>query len=288
MSENEVKNLKSKILELEKEIEIKDQELDRSHKQLFKVNSQLEKMIQEMNQELSVAHAIQKYLSPTELPNIPGFELSSKFVPGVRYGGDYFDIFEHEDKLKFGILLSCSSGYAMSALFLSVLIKLSTQIEARKGKDPHLVIDLINQELQPNVQANDQASLFYAVVDRRNFEMTYSLVGSSSVFLQSMKNEKILSLQPSTGPIKKGYSGGAISQKIPLESKDRLIICSEGVGPGEEIKKIINRAPRSGVHELRNEIFYQLGKQNKNVEPLRDQTVIVTEVKERVIKLANN
>lgn len=284
---DENKNLLSKIRELEKEIEIKDQELDRHQKELLKVNSALENMIQEMNHELSLAGVIQKFLSPTELPNISGVELSTKFIPGTKTGGDYFDIFELEDKLKFGILLTSSSGYAMSALFLTVLIKLSTQIEARKGKDPHAVIEMMTQELLPHIQNQDQASVFYAVIDRRTFEMKYSSAGNIIAFLQAQGSDKLVRFEASTGPIKRDYNQVPLTHNVFLGARDRLILCTESLGTPEFLSKAILRAPRSGVHELRNEIFYQVSQQSKNIEPNRDQTVIVTEVKDRVIKLAN-
>jgi sigma-B regulation protein RsbU (phosphoserine phosphatase) len=52
------------------------------------------------------------------------------------------------------------------------------------------------------------------------------------------------------------------------------------------VAQAIIRAPRSGVHEVRNEILFQAEQHSGKSEPVRDQTVIVTEIKDRVIKLA--
>jgi sigma-B regulation protein RsbU (phosphoserine phosphatase) len=43
---------------------------------------------------------------------------------------------------------------------------------------------------------------------------------------------------------------------------------------------------KNGVHDLRNELLFQAQRKSKLEEPLRDQTVVVIEVKDRVIKLA--
>lgn len=281
-----MEDLKARIRELEKEIEIKDQELDRSHKELMRVNSVIEKMIGDINQELHLASLIQKALSPTEIPHISGIDFSTKFVPGTRSGGDYFDIFEHEDKLKFGIILASSSGYAMSALFLSVLIKLSAQIEARRGLDPDKVILMMAKELVPAIQGDDRASIFYGVVDRRTFELCYSSVGAISGFLQGQGSDKIQKLEPSTEALKKSYNSTPLKHSLQLGSRDRLVLCTEGVGDWDSVAQSILRAPRSGVHEVRNEILFQTEQRTGKSEPLRDQTVIVTEIKDRVIKLA--
>jgi len=286
---DDVKNLKEKIKELE-------HELARYRGELQKTNSQLEKIVADLGQELKLAGLVQKVLSPTEIPNIPGVEFSTKFLPGVRSGGDYFDIFEHDDRMKFGIILSSSSGYTMSALFLSVLIKLAAQIEARKGVAPDKVIQMMASELVPNIQNNDSSSIFYAVVDRRSYELSYCSVGNILGLLQPHGDTKAVVLEPSTGPLRKDYEQPPLSQTLQLGARDRLILCSEGVWDAknaqaqsvgrENILKAVLRAPRSGVHEVRNEILYQVEKISEQAEPQRDQTVVVTEVKDRVIKLA--
>lgn len=293
---DDIKRLKEKIKELEQELTVKNSELIRYRTELQKTNTQLEKIVADLGQEFKLASLVQKVLSPTEIPNIPGIEFSTKFLPGSRSGGDYFDIFEHDDRMKFGIILSSSSGYTMSALFLSVLIKLSAQIEARKGVAPDKVVKMMAEEIVPSIQNNDSASLFYAVFDRRSYELSYCSVGNVMALLQTHGEAKASALEPSTGPFKKEFDSTPLSQTLQLGPRDRLILCSEGVWEAknpqseimgrENIIKAVLRAPRSGVHEVRNEILYQVEKHSENSEPMRDQTVVVTEVKDRVIKLA--
>jgi len=54
----------------------------------------------------------------------------------------------------------------------------------------------------------------------------------------------------------------------------------------DRFKESIRSAPKQGVHELRNEILYQVEKFSGRADPLKDNTVIAIEVKDRVIKLA--
>lgn len=289
-------DLKKRVQELERELAEKNAELARYRQEVSKTNTQLEKLIGELSQELKLAGMIQKILSPTEIPNIPGIEFSTKFNPGMKSGGDYFDIFEHDDRLKFGIIVSSCSGYAMSALFLSVLMKLSAQIEARKGLDPDKVISLMIAEIVPNIQKNDTASLFYGVVDRRNYEFKYASVGSIAGMLQVSGQDTVSWLEPSTGYLKKEFDEKPLTHSIHLGPRDRLILCTEGVWNSrssdgesfgkEKLLKSLTRAPKSTVHDVRNEILFQVEKFTGSREAQRDQTVLVTEVKDRVIKLA--
>lgn len=292
------KELKEKISQLEHELAVKEAEVHRYRLELSKANEALEKMISQVAQEVRLAQSMQKLLSPTELPHVQGFEFSTKFIPGTRSGGDYFDIFEHEDKLKFGILISSASGYALSSLLLSLIIKMSSQIEARRGLAPHRVVGLLAKEVVPNIVNEDQASLFYGVVDRRSYEFEYCSIGSIEGFLQVYGQDTLEMLSPTGPSLSKSYNTEPQSRTLQLNPRDRLVLATEGlkisqntVGHQWGVKGIsdaIHRAPKQGVHELRNEILLANERFTGKSDPTRDQTLIISEVKDRVIKLAKN
>ncbi len=298
MSERDPALLAQRIRELESELGEREKDLGIFREELAKANMQLERFIKQISQELRIANLIQKALVPTEFPNIPGFEFSTKFVPSAVSGGDYFDIFEHEDKFRFGIVVANSSGYSMSALFLSVLLKMTGQLEARRGASPDRMLEMMAKELVPNIEAGDQASVFYGVVDRRSFDFAYSSAGKIVGLLYSYGTGKLQRLESGIEPFNHGFASTLASTTVALNPRDRIILCSDGILKianakgevfGEErLFKAILGAPRLGVHELRNEIFYQAEKFAQGNEIPQDVTVIVTEVKDRVIKLAKN
>jgi len=290
--------LKEKISQLEHELAVKEAEVHRYRLELSKANAELEKMILQITQEIKLAQTMQKVLSPTELPHVQGFEFSTKFIPGTRSGGDYFDIFEHEDKLKFGILISSASGYALSSMLLSLIIKISSQIEARRGLAPHRVVGLLAKEVVPNIQNEDQASIFYGVIDRRSYELQFCSIGNIDGFLQVFAQEQLVNLIPNGPSLQKGFNTEPQTQVVQLNPRDRLIFATDGLKSSKNsagalwgvhgFSQVILRGPRQGVHELRNEILLANEKHMGQADPERDQTLIVTEVKDRVIKLAKN
>src|SRR5436189_206546 len=98
MSTPTQEKLLARIAELEVELKERQTDLKRFREELSKANARLEALIQQLDGELKMAHVIQKVLVPTEFPHISGFEFSTKFVPSHLAGGDYFDIFEHDDR----------------------------------------------------------------------------------------------------------------------------------------------------------------------------------------------
>lgn len=288
--------LKERIRELEQEVAEREKDLAVFRRELSTANRRLEALISELNQELKMAHAIQKHLVPTEIPHIQGFEFSSKFVPSFARGGDYFDIFEHEDRSRFGVIVASSSGHTMSALLLSVLLKLTGRMEARRGSEPHVMLKQIAQELIPNVQGADNADVFYGLFDRRNFSLAYSKVGDVMALHFDYAMNELKLLKSSSPALSQGFGSEIESQSVDLSPKDKLIFCTKGVvearnlegqefGQDRLYKSILEYATR-GVHELRNQIFYQVQRFTSGQEIPRDMTVVVAEVKDRVIKLA--
>ncbi len=327
-SDNE--HLKKRIADLEKVVTIqkdqllqKEQELVRYREEVQRAHNTLERVIKQMGQELQSMTKLQRALSPTEIPSIPGFEFSTKFSPGSKSGGDYFDIFEHENRLKFGIILSSTSGHSMSALLLSVLIKISSKMEARRGLEPEQMMARLVQELTPQMSEKDLCHVFYGVVDRRDFSLKFSMIGNIDAFLEDAATHKIQALDSFYEKgLTKSFNLETKSMQIPLNPKDRLILATEGVrraianpqvaaaskdvdpnnlapekmeseveGKGEEwgrkrlIESILGGSSRS-VHDVRNNILFDVERFSNLVEPHRDQTVLVMEVKEKVIKLA--
>lgn len=291
--------LEKKIAELEHELAVRERDLLRYKSELTKANKTLESLIHRTHQEVKLAHKIQKVLVPTEYPNIQGVEFSTKFIPGSERGGDYFDIFELEDRLRFGVLLAASSGYAMSALFISVLLKMTSKIEARKGALPNKVLETMAKELLPSLSDRDKASIFYAVVDRRSFEITYAQIGENVAFIQSGDTGRVAALDGGLVPaLNKNFNFEVKATTLSLNPRDRLILVSEGVvkmkneeGEAfgvERLAQAILKSPRTGVHELRNEILFQVEKHAATSELPEDATVIIIEVKDRVIKLAKS
>ena len=122
MTSDENAQLKKTINALETELKQKTSEVMTYRQELLRISQLLDQQMSRVSDDMTMLSHVQKALVPTEIPTIPGFEISRKFVYGSKFGGDYFDIFEHEDKMKFGLLVASSSGYAMSALFLSLIL----------------------------------------------------------------------------------------------------------------------------------------------------------------------
>lgn len=287
-----------RVAELEDEVKERELDLKRFREELGRANGKLEKLIERLHHELRLSQVIQKVLVPTEFPHISGFEFSTKFIPSAVSGGDYFDIFEHQDRFRFGVMVSSSSGHTMSALLLSILLKMTGQLEAKRGSDPDQVLLEMHDQLKEHLSPDDTADIFYSLVDRRNFDMKYVRAGQVVALHQSFTSGEVTALDPGPGPLGVHFPDKLQSGSIALNPRDRMVLCTRGViesknaeGESYGIERVTRSflsGPKRGVHELRNHILYEVQKFSGAPEPQRDQTLVILEVKDKVIKLAKS
>ena len=289
--------LKARIQELESDLEARNQDLAKYRRELKLANEKLETFIGHITRDINILSRLQKSIVPTEFPHIQGFEFSTKFIASPVSGGDYLDIFEHQDRFRFSLLMSSCSGYSISALLLASLLTLSGPFETRKTKSAHQLLQSVFKEVFEMAAKEDCAEIFFAIINRRTYEFEYSLAGNVYAFHFQAEENTLKALDSLTTSLHKGSDLKQIqSQKVKLNSKDRVIICSRGVVSASNLDgqafgvdrliKILLAAPKSGVHDLRNEILFQLGQFTGGKQLDYDQSVIIMEVKDRVLKLA--
>lgn len=294
----DVTALKNKIKILEKEIELKNKDIDTYRKELARANEQLENLVIHIHSQLKKALEIQRQVVPTEFPNIPGFEFSTKFIASSLTGGDYFDIFEHRDRMQFGLLLSSSSGYSLSALFLSIFMKFTFQARQEPlSYAPQSLLDAVEKELIPNIGDKERFHCFYGAMNRRYLRLDYINIGEVIAVHYASATQTLKRLQFTNQPIQKITDFRTLKpESLEFDPKDKLILCSPGLfkvtNPageffGEErYYSIIKKSAQSDVHNLRNEVFFQVQQFSQAKSLPQDLTVIVVETKERVLKLA--
>ncbi len=292
---DDVNQLKKRIRELEEEVQHREEDLSRFRAELVTANGQLEHLINQVQRELKMAQSIYRSLVPTEFPHISGFEFSTKFVPSMISGGDYFDIFEHQDRMRFGVVLSSASGHSLSALLLSVLIKMAGQMEGRKTQSPDKVVKALESELIEHFEDSSQLDLFYAVVDRRKYVLNFVRVGEVMVFHQ-LDDGSLRILGEKNPSIKKGQIFTGQTEQVALSPRDRLVVVSPGCVRAQNLKgeafgwervsQSIKSSPQRGVHELRQNLLFEIEKFSEGSELKRDLTILAIEVKDKVIKLA--
>ncbi len=288
---DDIYSLKYQIQQMQKQIDQKDRDLRTYKEEIKRLNAQLKPLIRNIENQLKAASQIQKYLIPTEILQISGFDFSTKYISGPASGGDYFDIFKLKDKHRFAVIVASSSGHAMAALFLSVLIQLSSQIEAKRNSSPAKVLKFLSTKLSEATQTTDTSSVFLLIINRRTLEMTYCSAGDLMAWFQPYNplqagGDKLQVLTPSSPSLGLTQHKDLSESKLSLNAKDRIMIITPGIisalnAQNYSIENLLEQMKTKEPHDLRNEIIYQAQKQGVQ----KDMTAVVIDVKSRILKL---
>ena len=298
----EIKSLKKQLKEKQKII--------KSHSaRLRDSNERIERIIKDLHGSATLIRNIHKTLLPVNLPKIPHFTFSYKLNPSkTGAGGDFLDVIPLQNPLQFGILLSGFRSFTLSSLFLSVLLKSFPSLKGHKTAEGFLTE--IFKKFPRSLSKKEDISVFYGIVNRRDFTLSYCLkgdifagirqkgqsagkpAGSSRGDFQTLSPSS-LSVSPQRG---KNNSLIFKSRKIELSPGDCLALCSPGLfhrknpkgeifGAENIIKSVLSPA-NSGVLAVRQNILFQAHRFAGSNEAERDQTVLIMKAKSRVLKLA--
>ncbi len=287
MSADEISLLKAEVALLKKELSEKRTEISRYRSEILKVMQVLDQLMSESQKDVQLLKQMYKALVPTELPQFPGFEFSKKFVFGSKKGGDYFDVFSQKQKTKFGILLSSATSYSMSALLLSLILKHTALLEADTPMNSKDFIQILSDELKKTADAEDQAQILYAQVDRKTLDMTFCAVGNVLGFYLNASGTLHRLSASGTEGLGQDFNLEITETHLQLEPKGRLVFVTEGlleVLTQDEIASIVQKS--TATHDVRHELLFTAQRKSGLETPSRDQTVVVMDVKDNIIKLA--
>ena len=292
-----VKEATRQILELKEEIKSKDHLIQEYQKQLSLSNEVVLRLNQEVQKDLQNLHNLHENLIPTHFPNIPECEFSYKFISSLKGSGkDFYQIIPLF-KRHFGLVMSSCQSHILSSLLFSSRLRLMARMEYRKLQ-PSEVLKALIKEVRNQIEGTQtHVDIFYGITNQKTYQFSYCSMGDICCLLYSFVNNEIQELKSCANEFSFEHIHQFCNKKISLNQKDHLVVCSPGIinfqnDKGEtygvqRLKKVIRSCSSPGSHEMRNKIMHSLytfsSRERKNL--LRDQSVVVMEIKDRILRL---
>jgi sigma-B regulation protein RsbU (phosphoserine phosphatase) len=224
--------------------------LDDSYRSLELAKHKVETVSKALQSEMEKGKKIQRDFLPTQIPDLPGWEIAFYFHPARQVSGDFYDAFLLPGDLV-GLVIAdvCDKGVGSAlfmALFRSLIRVFSGQITLRgvsvPGSDNHtsnLAGDPLYQALHAVSLTNDYiahehgeegmfATLFFGVLDPLNGKLSYVNGGHEPLILFNQYGIK--ERLTTTGPVVGMMAGMEYNvQQVQMEPDDFLIGYTDGV-----------------------------------------------------------
>ena len=170
---------------------------------LTKVEAQKE-IIEEQNKklikDLRKAGDFQKSLLPEILPENPKYTFTASFTPSNQLGGDYYDIFQINDRY-LGVLVADASGHGVSSAMLSAMFKMTFAKYVNYDLDPASVFTKLNKDFYQVLQMGDFFTAFYGIIDASAY-VCHIGKGTVDLFLVIFPQREL------PRPVTAGFPGG--------------------------------------------------------------------------------
>ncbi len=181
-----------------------------------------------LEQELTLASEIQKGFWPKRTPSHPGYDFAGVSTPAAHVGGDYYDFIEMGEG-RVGLVVADVSGKGVAAALLMASMRSALRAQVENKHAVEETVFLVNNTLVGDTPDSKFVTLFFAVLDCSNGELTYVNAGHNPPVLYNRRTGEKKTLEIG-GPIVGFRTGLPFSAgKEKLEKGHVLTVFSDGV-----------------------------------------------------------
>lgn len=105
----------------------------------------------QLEQEFSNAREVQQLLIPTELPPVPGYALTSAYLPSLEVGGDFFQIIPLFEGSTLAVVGDVSGKGLKAAMAVSLILG-ALQALAEEYPEPGELLEVLNERVHGHLQ----------------------------------------------------------------------------------------------------------------------------------------
>jgi hypothetical protein len=244
-----------------------------------------------LREDLELATRLQKHRHPRRFPDVRGVQVASRYLAGLKPGGDHFDLAESRDGTNLSLLLSDSSSHGLSSAVLSALMTVALKLSADEVRSTRETVRRIFSEVLVALSERDHLSLFYGIINRKDWRLRFLNIGHSRIF-HAARDGLFRDLGSQGEAITRSRMlGEPEEQEIQLEPSDRLVLLSDGfveaAGGPEEARLLLDRFRGKESLDALNEFTFQVKSRLSTPDdlPAQDCTAIVLDVDAKVLRL---
>jgi len=278
------------ISKLRQDIIDKQQELNKAYETIERVNLFIENLIEDTELGIKATMNLHRRLFSKKLPNFTDITFSSKYIVSSSESSSYYDFINIKEGESFGIIVSDTYGYGLSALIMGAITSLIDRIfnVDSKGILNTLIgeIDELILSKQKEKDLKDDIALFMLNFSRSDLSIEFSGKDMPGLFV--LRNNLITYLKPE-------YDNEFLSTKFKLYPADKLIVFNNGLinsinNDGkkfniEVLESLLNDLKTLPIGDIVHNIGYEVNKHSSNKRSLLGGDIVILgiELEKRIL-----
>jgi len=279
------KQLKRYSDNLERLVKRRTWQLNKAKNELERQNALLAERNHIIENDLLMARSIQQQLIPNNTPICKRLQISSKYIPMDKVGGDFYDFFYINNGEGLGFIISDVSGHGPAAAFITAMIKIAcNSLNPDILTKPNVFMKNINRKIIGYTSSNF-ITAFYAFFNLKEGKLSYSCAGHNRPLLHRRQDAKIVNLYAKGRVL--GFMEDAEFDygEINLIKGDRILFYTDGLSESqsvlnemyseERIAQMLENTSSENVNKAVELIYLDMLNWVKNPSRINDDVAIV-------------
>ncbi len=205
----------------------------------------------EVERELAVAASIQRQMVPERLPGSARAEFSAYALAARGVGGDYYDVFELDERRVAAIVCDVA-GKGVPAALVMVMVRTAIRLIASAERDSGETLGLMNEALAQQMEVGHYATIGFFIYDSDKQVLQYSNAAHHPVLVYHRDRDELLEYDTEGLPV--GIERGVQypTREISVMSDDLVVMYTDGLtearnnrGEQFEARRVFDTVARS-------------------------------------------
>ncbi len=237
------------------------------------------------------ARTVQLSMLP-KTPSIEGLDLFAHYAPCEAVGGDFYD-FVPVSPWEIGIVMGDVSGHGVDAALTMAVAKKTIQIHGMGRSSPRETLLVTCADLAPDLPGNSFVTVFYGVLDLRNWKLTFASAGHTPPIIFNPDRKPPLQSVPAKGVVMGAAFVQAMEkilteQTIELRKGDTLFLYTDGLSEAPNVHdeqfgeprvlRALDRAGTACARDLVTAVAHELTQFIGDHPPQDDLTMLAVHI----------
>lgn len=196
---------------------------------LLRQNEELTQISERLTLEMRQVQAIQESLLPQHLPDFPGLEFASHYLPTAEASGDYYDFLDLSSN-HVGILVADVSGHGAASAVVMAIMRVLAQANLNQLLLAGGALSVLNSLMTRFVPGEQFVTAVYSIYNRLTGSLSYATAGHPPPILirAADKSVSLLPTKPKF-PLRLFEPVEYETLEVRLEPGDAVIFYTDGL-----------------------------------------------------------